>query len=154
VKRPLLANSGHQISGLTLLCFAGPIFYRSLLAIQISKYGGTSVIRHITKRFLLPSLVFFAAFSVTPTPGYTQNSRVCDGYARDFAQRHSRGRAARGGVIGAVGGGLIGGIAGGGRGAGIGALVGGGAGLAVGGSRQREDFNALYNRAYNDCMRA
>ena len=54
---------------------------------------------------------------LVPNYAQAQSASVCDGYARDFAQRHSRGGVAGGAARGAIGGGLIGGIVGGGRGA-------------------------------------
>ena len=103
---------------------------------------------------VLAGALALSAAVVLPVPSATaQNSAVCDGYARDFADRNSRGHVSRGAGRGAIGGGIIGGIAGGGKGAGIGALVGGGAGAIVGGERKSRDYNALYNQAYANCMR-
>lgn len=93
------------------------------------------------------------AFALSPHSAVAQNASVCDGYARDYAQRNSRGRVAGGAARGAIGGGLIGAIAGGSSGAGVGALIGGGVGTVLGSDRKTRDFNALYNSAFNRCMR-
>ena len=63
-------------------------------------------------------LFLFAAVALNPDAAGAQNSRVCDGYARDFAQRNSAGHVGGSAARGAIGGALIGGIIGGGRGAG------------------------------------
>jgi uncharacterized membrane protein len=89
-------------------------------------------------------------FALSPHSAVAQNSSICDGYARDYAQRNSRGRVAGGAARGAIGGALIGAIAGG---AGVGALIGGGIGTVVGSDRKSRDFNVLYNSAFNRCMR-
>jgi hypothetical protein len=94
-----------------------------------------------------------AALALAPELSLAQNAAYCDGYARDFAQRNSRGHVARGATRGAIGGALIGGIVRGGKGAGRGALIGGGVGAVAGGGRKSNDYNALYQRAYSDCMR-
>ena len=91
--------------------------------------------------------------AVPQTGAKAQSSGVCDGYARDYAARNTRGTVARGAGRGAIGGALIGGIVGRGKGAGRGALIGGGVGAVAGSARRSSDYNALYNRAYNDCMR-
>jgi uncharacterized protein YcfJ len=97
--------------------------------------------------FLVTALVFH------PDRALAQNSAHCDGYARDHAQRNSRGHVSDGAVTGAIGGGLIGGIIGGGGGLAVGALVGGGAGAVVGSDDKSRHYNALYNSAYDNCMR-
>ena len=93
------------------------------------------------------------AFALSPRSAVAQSSSVCDGYARDYAQRNSRGRVAGGAARGAIGGGLIGAIAGGSSGAGVGALIGGGLGTVVGSGRKSRDFDSLYHSAFNRCMR-
>ena len=98
-------------------------------------------------------VVLGAAFALSPHSAVAQNSSVCDGYARDYAQRNSRGRVAGGAARGAIGGGLIGAIAGGSSGAGVGALIGGGLGTVVGSGRKSRDFDSLYHSAFNRCMR-
>ncbi len=98
-------------------------------------------------------VVLTAAVLVKPDPAAAQSPRFCDGYARDYAQRNSRGQVIGGAAMGAIGGALLGGIIGGGRGAGTGALIGGGTGALVGGAQQSNDYNSLYWRAYNQCMR-
>ena len=98
-------------------------------------------------------LVSSAALTIGPETAGAQSSRVCDGYARDYAARNTRGTVARGAGRGAIGGALIGGIIGSGKGAGRGALIGGGVGGVAGSARKSADYNTLYNRAYNDCMR-
>ena len=89
-------------------------------------------------------------FALSPHSAVAQNSSFCDGYARDYAQRNSRGRVAGGAARGAIGGALIGAIAGS---AGAGALIGGGIGTVVGSDRKSRDYNALYHSAFNRCMR-
>ena len=76
----------------------------------------------------------------------------CDGYARDYAQRKTRGQVASGAAVGAIGGALIGGLIRRGKGAGRGALIGGGVGALTGGAQKSYDYNALYDRAYSKCM--
>ena len=92
-------------------------------------------------------------FAILPHTAVAQNASICDGYARDYAQRNSRGRVAGGAARGAIGGGLIGAIAGGSSGAGVGALIGGGLGTVVGSGRKSRDFDSLYHGAFNRCMR-
>ncbi len=83
-----------------------------------------------------------------------QSATHCDGYARDYATRNSRGPIAGGAVSGAIGGSLLGGIIRGGRrGVGAGALIGGGIGALLGGAQRSRDYNSLYLQAYNSCMR-
>jgi outer membrane lipoprotein SlyB len=78
------------------------------------------------------------------------SARVCDSYARDYAENGSRqgrviGGAAKGSLLGAG----IGAIAGGaGTGAAIGAVV----GTIGGGARRRSDADRMYHAAYQDCM--
>ncbi len=79
----------------------------------------------------------------------------CDAYARDYADRHSGGGGdVLGGALGgAATGAILGGIIGGGRGAGTGAAIGGGVGALGGGSAAASNWNYVYNRAYDRCMR-
>jgi len=98
-------------------------------------------------------VVLGTAFALSPRSAFAQNSSVCDGYARDYAQRNSRGHVAGGAARGAIGGGLIGAIAGGSSGAGVGALIGGGLGTVLGSNRKSRDFDSLYHSAFNRCMR-
>lgn len=94
------------------------------------------------------------AVGLLATPAVAQSqSAICDGYARDYAQKHSRGKAVGGAVSGAIGGALIGGLIKGKKGAGTGALIGGGVGTVAGAAGQSNEYNALYTRAYNECMR-
>lgn len=87
-----------------------------------------------------------------PEHAFAQNATVCDGYARDFAQRNSRGAVASGAARGAIGGALIGGIVGRGRGARRGAAIAGGAGAVLGGAQQSRDYTSLFNEAFRRCM--
>jgi hypothetical protein len=78
------------------------------------------------------------------------SSRLCDSYARDYAERNSRqgkvlGGAAKGSLLGAG----IGALAGG---AGAGAAIGATVGVIGGGARRRGDMDRMYNAAYQDCM--
>ncbi len=98
-------------------------------------------------------VILGAGYALSPDPVAAQNSSFCDGYARDYAQRNSRGHVAGGAARGAIGGGLIGAIAGGSSGAGVGALIGGGVGTVVGSNRKSRDYNSLYHSAFNRCMR-
>ena len=98
-------------------------------------------------------LLVFAPLQILPDEASANRSSFCNGYARDFAKRNSRGPVAGGAVVGAIGGALIGGILGGGRGAGLGAAIGGGTGAVVGGGQRARDYDHLYKRAYRDCMR-
>lgn len=98
--------------------------------------------------FSLNALLFLEA-----RPASAQSATHCDGYARDFAARNSRGRVAGGVIKGIIGGGLIGAIVRRGRGVGPGALIGGGVGALLGGKKQSREYNALYVQAYNSCMR-
>ncbi len=104
-------------------------------------------------RLIAGFLFMVVALAVHPDQASAQNSTYCDGYARDYAQRNSTGRVARGATRGVIGGGLIGGIVGGGKGFGVGALIGGATGAIVGSGRKSRDYNSLYHQAYNSCMR-
>lgn len=79
-------------------------------------------------------------------------SKYCDGYARDFASRNSRGQVAGGAVFGAIGGALIGTTDHRRRGARSGAAIGGPTGAVAGGTGQSRDYAALYKQAYKDCI--
>ncbi len=109
-------------------------------------------VRNLSGVFLC-SLFLTGVQAQSPDTAVAQNSAHCDGYARDYAQRNSRGHVAGGAVIGAIGGALIGGIVGGGGAAGAGALIGGGTGAIIGSDRKSRDYNALYNQAFASCMR-
>ncbi|TVQ45820.1 MAG: hypothetical protein EA365_07110 [Gloeocapsa sp. DLM2.Bin57] len=74
----------------------------------------------------------------------------CDRFARDYANRNSRGQFLKRGAIGAGVGALGGAIFGG---AGTGAAIGGGVGAVSGGVRQVNDRDNLYQAAFDDCMR-
>lgn len=77
----------------------------------------------------------------------------CDRYARNYADRNSRGDAiVDGAVKGVLGGALVGGIIGGGRGLSQGALIGGGLGAIVGSTQEPRTWGSLYRRAYRRCM--
>lgn len=77
----------------------------------------------------------------------------CDRYARNYADRNSRGDAILDGALkGVIGGGIVGGLIGGGRGLGQGALIGGGLGAVVGATQEPRNWNSLYRRAYRRCM--
>jgi hypothetical protein len=100
-------------------------------------------------------VVLSTAYVVLPERSYAQatsRTSLCDGYARDFARRHSRGPIFGGAAFGAVGGAIIGGIIAGpvGTAAAIGASTGG----IIGGGARVTRFNTLYTRAYSDCMSA
>jgi len=97
-------------------------------------------------------LFLVADFALIPGPALAQNSSYCDGYARDYAQRNSRGHVADGALTGAIGGALIGGLIGGGRGAGAGALIGLGTGAIVGSDDKSRHYNSLYHSGYRNCM--
>ena len=51
--------------------------------------------------------------SVSPPSMAAGNPAVCDGFARDYARRNSRGPIAGGVTFGAIGGAIVGGILGG-----------------------------------------
>jgi len=109
-------------------------------------------VRNLSNMFTC--FLFLAAlFALNPDRAQAQSASYCDGYARDFAQRNSTGHVAGGAARGAIGGALIGGIVRGGKGAGRGALIGGGVGAVTGSARKSNDYNALYNQAYSNCMR-
>lgn len=98
-------------------------------------------------------LAVAVALTVGPLPALAQSqSAICDGYARNYAEKNSRGKAVGGALTGAIGGALIGGLAKGKKGAGTGALIGTGVGALAGGANETRDYNALYVRAYNECM--
>lgn len=98
-------------------------------------------------------LAFTAVVLLSPLPAAAQSqSAICDGYARNYAEKNSRGKAVGGALTGALGGALIGGLAKGKKGAGTGALIGTGVGALAGGANETRDYNALYVRAYNECM--
>jgi hypothetical protein len=93
----------------------------------------------------------YGVFSGPAFSQATSRASICDTYARDFARRNSRGPIAAGATIGAVGGAIVGGIFGGP--VGVTAALGGGIGGTVGAGARAQDFNALYNRAFSECMR-
>ena len=97
-------------------------------------------------------LFLITAFLLHPDRALAQDSAYCDGYARDYAQRNSRGHVADGALTGAIGGALIGGLIGGGRGAGAGALIGLGTGAIVGSDDKSRHYNSLYHSGYRNCM--
>lgn len=105
-----------------------------------------------TKGFWIGA-AFALGLPFSTTQAVAQNSQICSGYARDYAQRNTRGRAAAGAARGAIGGALIGGIANDRRGARRGAGIGGATGAVIGGVNQSQDFTVLYNQAYRRCMR-
>jgi len=107
------------------------------------------VFKHDLLKQAFFAIAFLGAFASTSQTVFAQ-SDYCSGYARDYANRNTQGQVARSTGIGAIGGTLIGGAFGS---FGAGALVGGGVGLLSGASRQSSNSQALYNRAYNDCMR-
>lgn len=77
----------------------------------------------------------------------------CERYARNYADRNSRGDSiVDGAVKGVIGGALVGGIIGGGRGLGQGALIGGGLGAIIGSTQEPRTWESLYRRAYRRCM--
>ena len=106
-------------------------------------------------------LILTAILSVVPlisagTPSLAQGNKsaVCDGYAKNYARKHSRGPIGRGVTFGAIGGAIVGGILGGPPGAAVGAAIGGGTGGAAGGVKRVTNYNALYAQAYTGCMSA
>ncbi len=99
------------------------------------------------------ALVLATASTGLPESAFSQVSSkasVCDGYARDFATRNSRGPIVGGAAIGAVGGAIIGGILGGPIG--VAAAVGGAGGAVVGGGARARNYRALYDQAFTSCM--
>jgi hypothetical protein len=107
----------------------------------------------VFKQVLIKHAVFAIAFlGVFASTSHTvlAQSSYCAGYARDFAERNTRGQVARSTGLGAIGGTLIGGAFGS---FGAGALIGGGVGLLSGASRKQNNSQSLYNSAYADCMR-
>ncbi|MDR3569994.1 MAG: hypothetical protein P4L43_18380 [Syntrophobacteraceae bacterium] len=83
---------------------------------------------------------------------YARSPRYCDAYARDYASSYANqgGNVVGGAIGGAALGALFGAMAGApGRGAGIGA----GVGALGGGVASANDWNYLYRRAYDRCMR-
>lgn len=101
---------------------------------------------------LLCGLLAVGLLATVPEPAYAQSSQFCHGYARDTAQRQTRGRTVGGGLIGGTGGALIG-RAIGGSGAGLaGALIGGTTGSIIGNNRAQNDYNRIYRNAYARCM--
>jgi hypothetical protein len=79
-----------------------------------------------------------------------QSARVCDGYARQYAENGSRqgqmlGSGAVGSLVGAGIGAAFGGPA-------VGAAIGGAVGLIGGGSKRNQTASRMYNAAYQDCM--
>lgn len=78
----------------------------------------------------------------------------CDMYGRDQAELYvPRGGGVGGGAIrGAVGGAVFGAIVGGSKGAKRGAVAGGGLGAVASGARVRQERDAAYQFAYDDCM--
>ncbi len=90
--------------------------------------------------------VIFTGTSFARSPGY------CDNYARGYANYYANGsgNVVGGAIGGAALGALFGAIAGApGRGAGIGA----GVGALSGGVASANDWNYLYSRSYDRCMR-
>ncbi len=82
------------------------------------------------------------------------NERYCDEQAQEYASYHTRrgGGTVGGALVGGSVGAIIGKVVGGNTGAGVGALVGGSTGAIVGTDRENRRYEALYNKAYTDCM--
>jgi hypothetical protein len=81
---------------------------------------------------------------------HAASAKLCDAYARDYAQRNSRqgqviGHGAVGSLLGAGIGAAFGGAA-------VGAAVGGGLGMIGGGARRQQTADRMYHAAYQDCM--
>ena len=94
-----------------------------------------------------------ASAVVVPEPAFSApDATYCNGYAKDFARRNSRGPVAGGALFGAVGGAIVGGIIGGP--VGVAAAIGGGAGAVVGGGARANRYNQLYKQAFADCMKS
>jgi BA14K-like protein len=90
------------------------------------------------------------------TAAAAQNSRQCDAYARDIANRYTNtaGNVVGGAALGAIGGAIIGGAIRGGKGAGRGAVIGGGVGALGGAAHNSQEWQNRYYAAYNDCMQS
>jgi hypothetical protein len=83
-------------------------------------------------------------------PARSQSAMVCDGYARNYAQKNSaKGQMLIGGGVGSLVGAGLGAIGGA---AGVGAAIGGGIGLIGGGARRKQTSDQMYAAAYRDCM--
>ena len=107
------------------------------------------------KSALMCILIVFlttAMFLTGVGTSFARSPAFCDNYARDYAGSYANGggNVLGGAVGGAALGALFGAIAGApGRGAGIGA----GVGALGGGAASANDWNYLYSRAYDRCMR-
>ena len=109
--------------------------------------------RKCRSMMLAAGAVILVAASAVPERAYSQGApgaAYCQGFARDYARRNSRGPVAGGALFGAVGGAIIGGIIGGP--VGVAAAIGGGAGAVVGGGARANRYNAIYNQAFANCM--
>ena len=95
---------------------------------------------------ILAGLLSFASPSVV----HAQSAKVCDAFARNYAESASRqgrviGRGAAGSAVGAGIGAAFGGAA-------AGAAIGGGLGLVAGSARRQQTIDQMYRAAFNDCM--
>ncbi|MFZ0929958.1 MAG: hypothetical protein WAN11_15235 [Syntrophobacteraceae bacterium] len=109
-------------------------------------FRGNSLISWVLIMAVLSAGVFLAGTS------FAKSAAHCDDYARDYADHYANpGGNVLGSLLGGAAlGALFGAIAGApGTGAGIGA----GVGALGGGVASANDWNYLYNRAYNMCMR-
>jgi hypothetical protein len=105
------------------------------------------------RTLVLAAIIGVAPLAAIETPAFAAgNPQVCNGFARDYAKRNSRGPIAGGVTFGAIGGAIVGGILGGPPGAALGAAIGGGTGGAAGGVKRVTDYNTLYTQAYDACM--
>ena len=103
---------------------------------------------------LIVAVLTAGMFFTGAGPSFAKSAARCDDYARNYADQYSNGG---GDVLGSALGGaatgaILGGIIGGGRGAGTGAAIGGGVGALGGTAQAANDWNYVYNRAYDRCM--
>jgi hypothetical protein len=104
------------------------------------------VARNILRKLSLGLLIAVVSFEVAQAA----SARLCDSYARDYAERNSRqgqviGRGAVGSLVGLGIGAAFGG-------AGVGAAIGGGVGVISGGAQRQKTADQMYRAAYQDCM--
>jgi outer membrane lipoprotein SlyB len=86
---------------------------------------------------------------IAPALAQQPSRSFCEEYARDYARRNSQGQSLSRAARGAAGGAAIGGIFGD---AGLGAAIGASTGGIRGTIGKSQDYDYLYQIAFNDCM--
>lgn len=108
------------------------------------------MLRHSTIAPLCGLALLAAATGLAGAQGARPSATLCDSYARDYANTHSR----QGQVLGGMAGGSLiglglGAIAGA---SGVGAAVGATIGMIGGGAKRSQTADRMYQVAYMDCM--